>query len=62
MCCKDQELPMNGKYSLTCIGIMDPDIRRWYEAERCWNREPEELQKMLIKKNGSMKTWRTKRL
>ena len=53
---------MNGKFPLTGIGILEPDTRKWYEAEQCWNCEPEDLRKMQIKKSKPMKTWRKKQL
>ena len=40
---------MNEKYPLTSIGVLDSDTRKWYEAEHCWNCEPEELRKMQVK-------------
>lgn len=48
---------MNGKYPMTCIGILDADTQKWYEAEQCWNCEPEELRKMQIRKNGTVRRW-----
>ena len=51
---------MNEKYPLTSIGVLDSDTRRWYEAEQCWNCEPEELRKMQIKKSEPMNIRRKK--
>ena len=45
---------MNGKFPLTSIGILDPDTRKWYESEQCWNCEPEDLRKMQIRKSKSV--------
>ena len=51
---------MNKKYPLTSIGILDSDTRRWYEAEQCWNCEPEDLRNMQIKKAKPAKRWLAK--
>ena len=50
---------MNGKYPLT--GVLNPDTRKWYETERCWNCEPEDLRKMRIGKSKTGKGWLTRR-
>ena len=42
---------MNGRYLPTSIGILDCDTQKWYEAEQCWNCEPEELRMMQIRNN-----------
>ena len=48
---------MNGKYPMTCIGILDADTQKWYEAEQCWNCEPIDLRKMRIRKSNTKKKW-----
>ena len=53
---------MNRKYPLFRIGVLDADIQQWYEAEQCWNCEPEVLRKIQIRKNTSVKNRRIKRL
>ena len=48
---------MTEKYPLACVGDLDSDARKWYEAEQCWNCEPEELRKMQIHKKVSARKW-----
>ena len=52
---------MNGKFPLTGIGILEPDTHKWYEAEQCWNCEPEDLRKMQVRNNRPAKRLLTKR-
>ena len=43
---------MNRKYPLTGIDLLESDTHKWYEAECCWNCEPEVLQKMQTNRYG----------
>jgi len=37
---------VNGKYPRTSLGILNGEPQSWFEAERCWNCELEDLRNM----------------